>query len=451
MTDAAPPPRPAAEKILPRDRVAEICRELRRLGKRIGFTSGAYDLLHAGHADFLERARALCDALVVAVNTDDSVRQYKGPTRPIVPEAQRARLIAALEAVDYVFLFSERRNARNIEVIEPDLYIKAGDYAKSALTSAEEIEKRGGQVILLPIEFATSTTDLARRAAASLAPPPEPCSAGILPASSQPCSAGILPASSQPCSAGILPASSQPCGAGVPPAHTPVAQISRSADTASADQPPAATSSSSLHPSSFILHPSPTIHLPTPPPKTAPAVFLDRDGTINREIEYLHDPDRFELLPGAGEGIRRFADMGYRIVIVTTQAGIGLGYFTHEDFYAVNRAMFRALKPHGVAIDRIYYCPHSVTEKCACRKPATALFERAASDLHLDLAHSVCIGDKTTDLEAGRRLGLTTILVRTGHAGADAEYPAQPDHTADDLTAAARWILDRERKGQDRG
>lgn len=109
--------------------------------------------------------------------------------------------------------------------------------------------------------------------------------------------------------------------------------------------------------------------------------------------------------------------------------------------------MFRALKPFGVAIDRIYYCPHGVGERCACRKPGTALFERAVRDLNLDLAHSVCIGDKTSDLEVGRRTGAATILVRTGHAGTDAEYPSPaPDHVADDLADAARWVLERERR-----
>ena len=136
----------------------------------------------------------------------------------------------------------------------------------------------------------------------------------------------------------------------------------------------------------------------------------------------------------------------YRIVVITTQAGIGLGYFTKEDFYKVNQAMFRALAPFGVTIDRIYFCPHSKSEQCACRKPGTALFERAAQDLNLDLAHSIAIGDKTADIEAARRLGLTAVLVNTGHAGRDGEFDVKPDYTADNILDAAKWVLERERK-----
>ena len=128
--------RSIAEKILTRGQVAEICRKAREEGRKIAFTSGAFDLMHAGHADYLQKARAICDILVVGVNTDASVRAYKGPGRPIVPERERAELVAALEAVDYVFLFCERRNAGNLEAIRPDFYIKAGDYDKSELTSA---------------------------------------------------------------------------------------------------------------------------------------------------------------------------------------------------------------------------------------------------------------------------------------------------------------------------
>jgi D-glycero-D-manno-heptose 1,7-bisphosphate phosphatase len=360
--------RPLDEKILTRDQIAKHCEQIRAEGKTIGFTSGAFDLLHAGHAEYLETAKQHCDILVVAVNTDASVRSYKGPGRPIVDENMRVRLIAALESVDFVFLFSERRNAANIEAIRPNLYIKAGDYDASGLTSAPLVEKHGGKALLIPVKTNVSTTQLAQRAAESL-------------------------------------------GIGA-------------ADGSTDNE---------------------TSTLPTPPPKTAPAVFLDRDGTINREIEYLHEPERFELLPGAGEGMRRFQDMGYRIVIVTTQAGIGLGYFTKEDFYKVNRAMFRALKPHGVTIDRIYFCPHAVTEKCQCRKPETGLIERAQKDLNLDLSHSVMIGDKTSDLEAARRAGLTPIAVTTGHGCKDGQYDTAPAFRVESIDEAARKVLENER------
>jgi rfaE bifunctional protein nucleotidyltransferase chain/domain len=364
------------DKFLPREQVAEICVQLRREGRKIGFTSGAFDLLHAGHADYLDRARRACDVLVVGVNTDDSVRRYKGPSRPLIPEEQRARLVAALESVDYVFLFPERRNARNIELIQPDYYIKGGDYTTSSLTSGDLVKSYGGQLLLLEVRETVSTSQIIQQAAASLG-------------------------------------------------------LTENA-IASQDQ------SKTLETQAVCLDIRPT--------KKSPAVFLDRDGTINREIEYLHEPERFDLLPGAGAGMRRFADMGYRIVIVTLQAGIGLGYFTKEDFYKVNRAMFRALKPYGVTVDRIYFCPHGAGEGCACRKPGTALFERAAQELNLDIQASVCIGDKTSDLEAGRRMGMRTLLVQTGHGGTDREYDVIPDGTVENLEEAAQWVLAHERR-----
>ncbi|MFW6303498.1 MAG: D-glycero-beta-D-manno-heptose 1,7-bisphosphate 7-phosphatase [Candidatus Sumerlaeota bacterium] len=360
--------RPFADKIKTREEIADACERLRGEAKTIGFTSGAFDLLHAGHAEYLEAAKQHCEILVVAVNTDESVRSYKGPGRPIVPEKMRIRLVAALESVDYAFLFSERRNAANIEAIRPDFYIKAGDYAPSGLTSAPVVEKYGGQAVLIPIKTKISTSELASRAAQSLGLGQE-------------------------------------------------TEENREA-----------------------------VKLHAPPQKQAPAVFLDRDGTINREVEYLHEPQKFELLPGAAQGMRRFQDMGYRLVVVTTQAGIGLGYFTKEDFYKVNRAMFRALAPFDVKIDRVYFCPHAVTENCQCRKPETGLFQRAVKDLNIDMQHSIVIGDKTSDIEAAHRLGLTSILVRTGHAGSDNAFETQADYVADSIDDAARWVLEKERK-----
>lgn len=364
------------DKIRNRNELASLCEQFRREGKVVGFTSGAFDLLHAGHADYLEKARERCDILCVGVNTDASVRQYKGENRPIVPEAQRAELLAALEAVDYVFLFSERRNAANIEALKPDLYIKAGDYEKSGLTSAELVEKHGGQALLIPVTHAVSTTailDKIRREGAGAE------------------------------------------GLSVHPGETPA------------------------------------VALPGPPRKTAPAAFLDRDGVINEEVGYLHDPEQFQLVPGAGEGLRQLQDMGYRLVVVTNQCGIGLGYFSKEDFFRVNSAMFKALKPYGVALDRIYYCPHGYSEKCQCRKPQTAMMEQAVKDLNIDLNHSALIGDRTSDMEAARRLGIQGILLRTGAAGGDGQFDMAEAVVLDNLPAAARWLLERERANREPG
>ena len=148
------------EKITTRETLIALCGQFRANGKKVGFTSGAFDLLHAGHADYLEKAKTLCDILIVGVNSDESVRKYKGDDRPIVDEQHRLKLIAALASVDYVFLFRERRNQKNIEALKPNLYIKAGDYDETSLTSKEIVEKFGGKVRLIPIDEQISTSSV---------------------------------------------------------------------------------------------------------------------------------------------------------------------------------------------------------------------------------------------------------------------------------------------------
>jgi D-glycero-D-manno-heptose 1,7-bisphosphate phosphatase len=183
-----------------------------------------------------------------------------------------------------------------------------------------------------------------------------------------------------------------------------------------------------------------------------PAIFLDRDGTINREVEYLARPEQLELLPGAAEGMRRLRQAGFRLVIVTNQAGVARGYYGEEDVRAVHDRLREMLRERGVEVDGIYYCPHhpeagqgAYRVACTCRKPGTGLFQRAARELHLALARSVVIGDKVTDLLPGLALGCRTVLVRTGYgqsllnAGALERVPV--DHVADDLLDAAEWVL----------
>lgn len=177
------------------------------------------------------------------------------------------------------------------------------------------------------------------------------------------------------------------------------------------------------------------------PYKLAPAVFVDRDGTINEPVEYLHEPSKFKVLKGALEGLRRFKEKGYRIVVVTNQPGIGFGYFTKEDFFAVNKEMLRQAHKAGVAIDRIYYSPYSQADNTTCRKPGTALIERAVNDLNLDLKASMVIGDTTSDIEMGRKLGIRTVLVTTGEGGKDGKFKTSPDLTVDSIADAAKAVL----------
>jgi D-glycero-D-manno-heptose 1,7-bisphosphate phosphatase len=173
------------------------------------------------------------------------------------------------------------------------------------------------------------------------------------------------------------------------------------------------------------------------------AVFVDRDGTVIRETEYLSDPADVELLPGAAEALEAFQAAGYGIVIVTNQSGIARGYYNEADYQAVEAEVERQLAAAGVRILAAYFCPHHPewTGPCDCRKPATGLFERAMRDHGLDLARSVYVGDRLRDVEPGRVLGGTGVLVRTGYG--EEEVPGAPEEVlvVDDLAAAAHRLL----------
>jgi rfaE bifunctional protein nucleotidyltransferase chain/domain len=151
------------DKIL--DRVALVARvaEARCAGKRIVFTNGCFDLMHVGHVRYLAAARAAGDLLVVALNDDASVRRLKGPERPLVPEAARAEVVAALETVDYVTLFGEDTPAEVITALLPDVLVKGADWAPDRVVGREVVEAHGGRVELIPVVEGFSTTALVER------------------------------------------------------------------------------------------------------------------------------------------------------------------------------------------------------------------------------------------------------------------------------------------------
>jgi D-glycero-D-manno-heptose 1,7-bisphosphate phosphatase len=212
-------------------------------------------------------------------------------------------------------------------------------------------------------------------------------------------------------------------------------------------------------------------------------VFLDRDGTINREVHHLRRVDQFELLDRAAEAIRLLNESGMRVVVVTNQAAIARGLLSVDGLDEIHTAMHTLLGRHGARVDAIYYCPHHPTEgvgayrtECSCRKPRPGALKRAAHELQLDLENSFFVGDKRSDLEAGRAAGCGTILVRTGYGrateaqlqealqprraetqtvsaarGRPTEHNPSPsrtyhglvDHVAENLLEAAQWILAR--------
>lgn len=184
-----------------------------------------------------------------------------------------------------------------------------------------------------------------------------------------------------------------------------------------------------------------------------PAVFIDRDGTLTEELGYVNHPRRVRLLPRSAEAIRRLNHAGIPAVVVTNQAGVARGYFSEDVLHAVNAAVIALLKEAGAHLDGVYVCPHhpSVGEPpfrfdCECRKPKPGLLHRAAADLSLDLARSTMIGDKPSDLGAGRAVGARSILVLTGYGLGEWEYrragfSVEPDHVAEDLLDAVEWVL----------
>jgi len=147
-------------KITPRNELKATVDRLKREGKKVVFTNGCFDILHAGHTRYLREAKKLGDALILALNSDSSVRSIKGPMRPIVPEAERAEVVAALDSVDYVTVFDELTPLELIEFLRPDVIVKGGDWAEKDIVGAETVRKWGGRVAIMPEIEGASTTNI---------------------------------------------------------------------------------------------------------------------------------------------------------------------------------------------------------------------------------------------------------------------------------------------------
>jgi len=147
-------------KITPRNELKATVDRLKREGKKVVFTNGCFDILHAGHTRYLRDARKLGDALILALNSDSSVRSIKGPMRPIVPEAERAEVVASLDSVDYVTVFDELTPLELIEFLQPDVIVKGGDWAEKDIVGAEAVRKWGGRVAIMPEIEGASTTNI---------------------------------------------------------------------------------------------------------------------------------------------------------------------------------------------------------------------------------------------------------------------------------------------------
>lgn len=170
------------------------------------------------------------------------------------------------------------------------------------------------------------------------------------------------------------------------------------------------------------------------------AAFIDRDGTLIVERGDLGSPDGVELIPGSVDAVRRLRQAGLTIVLVTNQSGIARGLFTVDDFHAVQARMLDLLTAQGVALDKVYFCPHhpDVDGPCGCRKPAPGMYRQAEAALGVDLARSYYVGDRWRDVAVTEEVGGMPFLVRTGAGGAGAPEGFE---TVRDLAEAADRIL----------
>lgn len=186
-----------------------------------------------------------------------------------------------------------------------------------------------------------------------------------------------------------------------------------------------------------------------------PAVFLDRDGTINEQMGYINHISRFHLLPGVGKAIKLLNDKNIPVVVVTNQSGLARGYFPEPLLDEVHEWMRSLLMQDQASIDGLYTCPHHPEAKeakyrvnCSCRKPKTGLLEQAAADMHLDLNQSFMVGDRWSDIRCGAAVGATTLLVLTGYGRGDAQYigpyqSEQPQCISENLMDAVQWIVNK--------
>ncbi len=184
-----------------------------------------------------------------------------------------------------------------------------------------------------------------------------------------------------------------------------------------------------------------------------PVVFLDRDGTLNEEVGYIHDVSNLNLIDGAAAAVKRLNDAGVAAVLVTNQSGVARGYYAEDHILKLHERLVALLGAHGAKLDALYYCPHlpegSVAPFncfCSCRKPEKGMVEVALTEHpELDSTKAYVVGDKATDVELAQRFGGKGVLVTTGYGQEvlDGKYQwlVQPDFIAPDITQAIDWIL----------
>ena len=177
----------------------------------------------------------------------------------------------------------------------------------------------------------------------------------------------------------------------------------------------------------------------------SPAIFIDRDGTINEEIGYLHKIEDWQWCPGAIDSLIKLSKTKYRIIIITNQAGIARGYYSHYDVYKLHSWFYNEIKIRKGRIDAIYFCPHhsqfGELRNCGCRKPKPGMIFQAEKDMNLNLNSSWLIGDKVSDVEAGKKGGLRTILLSCPKTKEFVDNSSYADYSEINLKSAIDFIL----------
>ena len=168
-------------------------------------------------------------------------------------------------------------------------------------------------------------------------------------------------------------------------------------------------------------------------------MFLDRDGTMIVDKEYIGHPDHVELLPGAAHGLKLLAQKKFLLIVVSNQSGVGRGYFSQKDVENVHHRIQQLLAAQGVKIERFYYCPHRPEENCCCRKPSAELVLAAAKFFDIDLTRSFFVGDKDLDVQTGLAAGCKTVLINSGQYEIDKSV--KPNFICKNLFEAAEWII----------
>jgi D-glycero-D-manno-heptose 1,7-bisphosphate phosphatase len=178
---------------------------------------------------------------------------------------------------------------------------------------------------------------------------------------------------------------------------------------------------------------------------TFPAVFLDRDGTLNVDKDYVYRYTDWEWIPGVLEGLKKLRTLGFHLVVVSNQSGVGRGYYTIVDVQTLHGQVAQDLRKKGIEIAGFYFCPHGPDDGCDCRKPKPGLIWQAEKDFKIDLHRSYFIGDKLIDLQAAQAAGVQPILVGTGYGEKAKETLPKGVPYVKNVLAASQWIERREK------